>query len=204
MSTKTNFKRIALVAVASLGLGVLSSVPSQAVLSSATVTVTNGTGSLATSDSTTAATINVKAFSDAAYDSFTITLGSITTPTGADIKGNLMPVDTSGATTKVSALVLGTVAPMTSYGLTNGDTVTTTGGAAGTISVVKGGTTIAATDSGTASNAYLGLTVDAFLDSQTARTTGTYTGSVVVKFYESGVLVLLKLRLRTSQSPSQQ
>jgi hypothetical protein len=32
MSTKTNFKRIALVAVAALGLGVLSSVPSQAAL----------------------------------------------------------------------------------------------------------------------------------------------------------------------------
>ena len=196
MSTKTNFKRIALVAVAALGLGVLSSVPSQAVLSSATVTVTNGTGSLTKSDSTTAAAINVKAFADAAYDSITITLGSITTPAGADIKGNLMPVDTSGATTKVSALVLGTVAPMTSYGLSDADTVTTTGAAAGTISVVKGGATIAATDSGTAANAYLALTVRAFLDSQTARTTGTYTGSVVVKFYESGALVSTKTQVK--------
>ncbi len=43
MSSKTNFKRIALVAVAALGLGVLSSVPSQAIGSAHTVTVTPGT-----------------------------------------------------------------------------------------------------------------------------------------------------------------
>ena len=43
MSLKTNFKRIALVAVAALGLGVLSSVPSQAIGSAHTITVTPGT-----------------------------------------------------------------------------------------------------------------------------------------------------------------
>jgi hypothetical protein len=43
MSSKTNFKRIALVAVAALGLGVLSSVPSQAIGSAHTITVTPGT-----------------------------------------------------------------------------------------------------------------------------------------------------------------
>ena len=42
MSTKTNFKRIALVAIAALGMGVLSSVPSQAVGNAHTVTITAG------------------------------------------------------------------------------------------------------------------------------------------------------------------
>ena len=86
MSSKTNFKRIALVAVAALGLGVLSSVPSQAVLSSGAVTVTNGTDTKRTAytDSLTVgtqATVNVRAFADAAYDSITVTLGSgVTAP----------------------------------------------------------------------------------------------------------------------------
>ena len=49
MSTTTNFKRIALVAVAALGMGVLSSAPSQAAFSGAagsqlTLAVTAGTG----------------------------------------------------------------------------------------------------------------------------------------------------------------
>jgi len=43
MSTKTNFKRIALVAVAALGLGVLSSVPSQAASTSIAISTTAGT-----------------------------------------------------------------------------------------------------------------------------------------------------------------
>ena len=48
MSTKTNFKRIALVAVAALGLGVLSSVPSQAeVVGTVTLATTNGTAFIA-------------------------------------------------------------------------------------------------------------------------------------------------------------
>ena len=41
MSTKTNFKRIALVAITALGLGVLSSVPAKAV-GDLSVTVVNG------------------------------------------------------------------------------------------------------------------------------------------------------------------
>jgi len=58
MSTKTTFKRIALVAVAALGFGVLSVVPSQADVSGLKVTATNGTASVLNSDSSTAATLN--------------------------------------------------------------------------------------------------------------------------------------------------
>ena len=45
MSTTTNFKRIALVAVAALGLGVLSSAPSQATINADYITVTAATAS---------------------------------------------------------------------------------------------------------------------------------------------------------------
>jgi len=63
MSTKTNFKRIALVAVAALGLGVLSSVPAKADVTTLLATATNGTASIgANNDSRTAAIISVTAF----------------------------------------------------------------------------------------------------------------------------------------------
>ena len=80
MSTTTNFKRIALVAVAALGMGVLSSAPSQAAFSGTagsqlTLAVTAGTGTLegAKSDSTTAGLVTVTGLSLAANDSYTIT-----------------------------------------------------------------------------------------------------------------------------------
>jgi len=81
MSTKTNFKRIALVAVAALGLGVLSSVPSQA-LSSLTITVTNGSPTKVKQDSTNAATINLAGFLGAA-DSVSVTVLEKSIPSGA-------------------------------------------------------------------------------------------------------------------------
>jgi len=72
MSTKTNFKRIALVAAAALGLGVLSSVPSQATVGGPTVTVTAGTGTTISSDSSTAALATVAFLKGAAADSVTV------------------------------------------------------------------------------------------------------------------------------------
>ena len=72
MSTKTTFKRIALVAVAALGFGVLSVVPSSATVAGATVTVSNGAATNLLADSTTAATITLGWTATAgASDSFT-------------------------------------------------------------------------------------------------------------------------------------
>jgi len=92
MSTKTTFKRIALVAVASLGFGVLSVVPSQAEVSGLLVTPTNGTGAMVgtKSDSTTAATLNVQFLalntSGNAADSVTVQIVEASAlPTGAAI-----------------------------------------------------------------------------------------------------------------------
>ena len=104
MSTKTNFKRIALVAVAALGLGVLSSVPSQAVGNLA-VTVTNGTFVAGKADSTNAATIAVSATLENTTDTVTVsiapngTLGdSVTVARGGTARAAFMfPMDTSTA-----------------------------------------------------------------------------------------------------------
>jgi trimeric autotransporter adhesin len=78
MSTKTTFKRVALVAVAALGLGVLSVVPSQASpVSGLTVTTTNGTATTMNSDSTTAAKIKIQFLALAgASDSVTVAVVS--------------------------------------------------------------------------------------------------------------------------------
>ncbi len=56
----TTIKRIALVAVAALGFGVLSVVPSQAAVSGLVVTATDGNATALNSDSTTAAVIDVQ------------------------------------------------------------------------------------------------------------------------------------------------
>ena len=73
MSTKTNFKRIALVAVAALGLGLLSSVPAKAV-GNLSVTVTNGSFTAALADSTNAATIAITATIEDVNDTITVSV----------------------------------------------------------------------------------------------------------------------------------
>jgi len=107
MSTKTNFKRIALVAVAALGMGVLSSAPSQAAFSGTAgsqlaVTITSGTGSLsgAASDSTTAGLVSVTGLALAASDSYTITAVLKSKPSTTSASPNLvfMLKDTATAT----------------------------------------------------------------------------------------------------------
>ena len=114
MSTTTNFKRIALVAVAALGMGLLSSAPSQATFqgvagSRVTITAVNGTGSLegAASDSTTAGTVAVTGLALAASDSYSITAikkswPALTTSTATpDLR--FMLVDTASSTAGVTA-----------------------------------------------------------------------------------------------------
>ena len=109
MSTKTNFKRIALVAVAALGLGVLSSVPSQAVGNADSLTLTTGTqntmaasgGTIA--DSGTAATAVFTYLAGAAQDTYTLVASLKSAPAGNTALPFLM-VDTYsiGSSTSVS------------------------------------------------------------------------------------------------------
>ena len=90
MSTKTTFKRIALVAVAALGLGVMSVAPSQATISGLAISgVTAGTagnssettGTYNYTDSTTAAKFTISGYLGLS-DSLTVTLVTKSIPVG--------------------------------------------------------------------------------------------------------------------------
>ena len=110
MSTKTNFKRIALVAIASLGLGVLSSVPSQAASSNIVVSAaTNCTATTTVADSTTAGTVSFTALAygaGAVSDTVTVTL---VRKIGTTQAANLSLVDTSSTITFVDTQIAGAV-----------------------------------------------------------------------------------------------
>jgi hypothetical protein len=98
MSTTTNFKRIALVAVAALGLGVLSSVPSQATINADTVTLSSTTASQTTAETYTASSAVVTvSFFGAANDSVAITAALTSAPTGNTSLPTLRLVETSSA-----------------------------------------------------------------------------------------------------------
>jgi hypothetical protein len=177
MSTTTNFKRIALVAVAALGMGLLSSAPSQGAILSDTFTVTASTGATATiakSDSTTAATLTVKFLSTSA--------DTVTIATTLKSKPDL-------ATTTPSFELFGTT---TGAGV---DTTTSTGATA--VAVYGGSLTandtaiITGTNNGYSSAAFL-----AYMDSTTSgagtRVAGTYVYTAIVSGYSGSATVQVK------------
>jgi len=175
MSTKTTFKRIALVAVAALGLGVLSVAPSSATPSGVTVTATSGTAGLvgAASDSTTGAQISVAGLLDAGYtDSITVTFVQKSAyPATASVVPVLAFLDSTTGSLASSTTVSRAGAVKTTYGLT--DSVT-----AGNTYVVTG-----TSSAGT----YVGAKFALFLDSaaSTTRPAGTYSYTVVVKSFST-------------------
>jgi trimeric autotransporter adhesin len=173
MSTKTTFKRIALVAVAALGLGVLSVAPSSATPANVAVTVTNGSAGAvgSASDTTTGATISVTGLLDAGTTD-TITVSFIQKgayPAGAVVVPVLQFLDTTtplASTTKVF----------------NGATNKATFDAAD--SVTAGNTyTITGTTAATAT--YAGANFALYLESTTSgvRKAGTYSYTVIVKSF---------------------
>ena len=175
MSTTTNFKRIALVAVAALGLGVLSSVPSNAAISGTiSVTAVNGTGTTALVDSTTAGTLSVRWLATA-NDSVVITTSLNTKPSTASalIKLNYYPVDT-----------LTTVS--------NATLVTNTG------STLNVGQDTAVVNSGNASGTNYAAGKFKFqLDTTAANVVaGTYTFTVSISPYTGGVIESSKVVLQ--------
>jgi hypothetical protein len=99
MSTTTNFKRIALVAVAALGLGVLSSVPSNAAISTGSLTLSASTSTQETTDTltSTAATVTLTYLADGTTDSIAVTAGLLTAPSGNTVKPVLALKETSTA-----------------------------------------------------------------------------------------------------------
>ena len=189
MSTMTNFKRIALVAVAALGMGVLSSAPSQAAFSGTagsqlTLTVANGTGSLTgtASDSTTAGTVTVNGLALLATDSYTVTSSVKSVPALTTIANapallfTLVDTTSSTAATEVTAITL--PASDTSTSRTTGAAGTAHGGILNTSSDSR--TTVSAKSG--AANSYVVAKWYAFQESTTAkeRIAGTYTYTVII------------------------
>ena len=189
MSTKTNFKRVALVAVAALGLGLLSSVPAKAVGNLA-VTVTNGSFTAALADSTNAATIAITATIEDVRDTITVsvvpngTLGdSVTVARASGIRAAYMfAMETTTATrSKVGTGVAGllTTASVTAFaGDSQYDSKTVSG-----MTPDTGYTLTSPTGVGNV-GATFGIQVDSV---SSAIIAGTYSFTVFVKQYTQGV-----------------
>jgi hypothetical protein len=98
MSTKTTFKRVALVAVAALGLGVLATTPSQAVINADTVTLSSATAAQTSAETSTATSaVATVSFLGATNDSLTVTASLVSGPTGNTSLPRLVLTETASA-----------------------------------------------------------------------------------------------------------
>jgi hypothetical protein len=95
MSTKTTFKRIALVAVAALGFGMLSVVPSNSTVVAHTMTIDAATDTVGVGETATAL-ISQSFIAVAAFDSVTVQ-AAITSTNGANASVKLFTYDSSTA-----------------------------------------------------------------------------------------------------------
>ena len=196
MSSTTVFKRIALTAVAALGLGLVSAIPSQAVIaaSSVSITASNGTATrndLSTqagkSDSTTAGTITVSFQRTAQEDSVIVTAVAKSRPTGSGTPNLLFQFSDTSTSTVVDTITMNKA-------------IAAEGGGFG-IGGVAGYPTGAPTETGTSvqiSGKSTGYTTAAasgtsvakffvFMDSTVAnRIPGTYTWTVTVTPFGAG------------------
>ena len=99
MSTKTTFKRVALVAVAALSLGVLATTPSQAVINADTVTLSSATAAQNTAETATAtSTVATVSFLGSNLDSLSVTSSLVSGPAGNTALPRLQLIETSSAT----------------------------------------------------------------------------------------------------------
>jgi len=99
MSTKTTFKRIALVTVAALGFGVMSIVPSQATINADSVTLSSATATQTNNETKTATSaIATVSFFGAQNDSMSVTAALISAPAGNTALPHLVLTETSSAT----------------------------------------------------------------------------------------------------------
>jgi len=187
MSTKTTFKRIALVAAASLGLGLISVVPTQAAVLGNSLSLTSagtwtaGLGTTGKSDSTTAGTVTVTFSASATTDSVVVTAVSKAKPAAATANPPFLflPTDTSSSTIQ-GALCTGGIA---STGACTTETKKFTGAAA-VSSESNTSFAMQATAAGTIS-----ATFKVYMDSYTGSTTrvaGTYTYTVTASVYSNG------------------
>ena len=158
MSTKTTFKRVALVAVAALGLGVLSVAPSSAAASAVTLTPSATATSIATTETATI-TIATSAIAGASTDSLTVR--AVVTSANAATAGTLAFAATTDSTTTIIRTPVASPASITldSASVTAGQLIRgsvslnlVTPSAAGTYTVyvytTSGGTSGASTSAG--------------------------------------------------------
>ncbi|QLL24299.1 hypothetical protein DLE04_00865 [Actinobacteria bacterium IMCC26103] len=104
MSTKTTFKRIALVTVAALGFGVMSVVPSTAATSADTLTLSAATASMKDSETSTAQTATVAFYAETTTDSMTVTAYVTSAPAGSTAVPQLTLAETSNAFVSTSRI----------------------------------------------------------------------------------------------------
>ena len=199
MSTTTNFKRIALVAVAALGMGLLSSAPSQAAIGSSSIVLTTTAGTAVfdqttanQQDSATGALVTVQFLASTANtDSVTVEIAAKSKPTVSSTypKALIQLVDTANATA-LTSVKLDTRAAAAGEQTSNPQLGTSLGAARTT----NASGVFATTDSGTAAlistptaNTYAGARFRVFLDSATARVAGSYVYTVIVTPYESSM-----------------
>jgi trimeric autotransporter adhesin len=186
MSTKTTFKRVALVAVAALGLGVLSVAPSQAAVSSLVVTATagaNGNTAGTVIDTTTAARFTVTALTSESSDSISVTAVRKSGPVGSSAStAKLAYADTGTATTLVSrnggSTVLQAHLLSSQAGIRTFDSATAGTGSAAAIA----GYSIAG------AVGYKSATFLLTLETNTAHTTGDYVYTVIANTFKDGIL----------------
>jgi hypothetical protein len=114
MSSKTTFKRIALIAVAGLGLGVLSVAPSSAVQQMDSLTISSATAAQQTTETATAssAVATLSFLGSAGTDTMTVTASLVSGPAG----NTALPVLAVSETTTASASVTGLVATVAPTG----------------------------------------------------------------------------------------
>jgi hypothetical protein len=110
MSTKTTFKRVALVAVAALSLGVLASVPSQATVSASSLTLSSPTSTQQTGETSTAsAAVATLSFLNtvAASDTVSVTAYLMSAPAGNTKTPVLQVSETTSAVVRDDAFGTG-------------------------------------------------------------------------------------------------
>ena len=176
MSTKTTFKRIAFVAVAALGLGVLSVAPSSAAVGSQSITVGAGSSSTALNyDSSTAATFAWSARMDAG-DTVTVNVAAKSIPTGAAANTAQLRYLDSTSAAKSFIGVIASAVPNAALA-TQAAKLDTTTAALGFL--------IRSTASG-----FVSANFRVEFESATARTAGTYVYTVTTKVYNAGSAVV--------------
>jgi hypothetical protein len=176
MSTKTTFKRIALVAVAALGLGVLSVAPSSAAVGTISITVDQaGTAALDSSALLGAETSTAAKFSVSSLITGTDSITVQFIATGTNPKdSNVRPLLTLLDSTSAQTVTLATNGIIRGYRASD--------------SVTVGGIIQETTSANNVIGAQFGIYLESSTGGSLVRKAGTYNYLVIVKGYTDGAI----------------